>query len=1549
MNEKDSPDDSPVTRTEAEGATVDLPEGLGFFTTGQVLGERYEILEMLGRGGMGEVWRAFDLKLRVEVGLKALREELFQSERRLELLRQEVRAAREVVSPNVCRIFDLIEVEGRELVSMEYVDGATLLGVLQERGPLELKEAQDIASQFLAGLEAIHKAGLVHRDVKPENIMLTRAGRVVVMDFGLARGPESGAGSVSGTPAYMAPEHAAGQDVDARADVYSAGIVLAEMVSPDGVKSYESRQSVWEGVRSEPAKLPDSPWAPVIKRAVARDRERRPNSAHTLIRELEDVTLRVEGAEDLHPYPGLASFTENDAEYFFGRESEVESMWRKLEGPPRMLGIMGPSGAGKTSFIRAGLTPNAPAGWTIIRCTPGNAAIASLRSTITPELAKRPELLQALMADPNNEDVIIDALSAWRAEHRGALIIFDQFEELFTLSSKENQRSFASLLGRLPLESDIHVILAMRDDFAAYCNTHQGLQPIFHELTVLNPPTGGNLRRALVQPATKCGYRFENDELVDEMLVEVEGERGALPLLAFAAARLWEKRDRDSGLLNRQAFHDIGGVGGALARHAEATIDRIGVEHIAIVRELFRNLVTAEGTRAVREWDELLSVFEPTQSLSSRTSKASRFKRSTNTPVILSERSESKDPPKPGAPLRKGARSQPVGDPSTRSSNSLAQGDMGGGSSNSLAQGDSREVASEVLSELIDARLLTSYEIREDEHEPVRRVEIIHESLLANWPRLVRWQTQDVDAVQLRDQLRQAARTWDEHSRTDDTLWTGSAYREYALWRERYPGGLTEIEEAFAAAMTSFATRRRRRRRIAATAAVIVFAVIALIFAGLWRRSVIEARRAEAQKLLALGQIEIEEDPTAALAYARASLGVSDTFEGRVFALRALSTGSVSRILPRADGKEVIFGAVFSPDGEWAALSAKDQLRVVGRSGGQSVLVDTIPPHGQGGFAPFFDHSTGRLGAFKAGGFRTYEVPGFTEIARHRVESELWDAIPCDRGTLLLSALGTEAQIQVWSPESGAQLIGTFPDPRFIATDPTGTWMAYVPSNADHQVYLKSLTQPCLSDRLLHTHDKSVSGLAIHPELEWLAVRDEASGTITVWALEGPASGPIKTFDDPGLEYFSSDHMGNRIIEAGLVDGNPTAFVWDLQHPDGASPLFLRSRMGGEMLFSPTVEPSGRWLVAGSLELATFWPLPEDPVIVIPSRDLVYMMDFTPDGKALAIPSYRGLYLQPIRAGDHVQHVLENRPTLFAEFDPEGRFVIGASKGPSAIMVVPTDGSAPISLEGFTDAVTPGPVTYDPERELVAAGASRGPAEEKTILVWNLADGSRQTLGPTDNAGEGMDGAFLGLEFLADGSLLSASRDGGIRRWRLADESSEQLLAGNCWGLDVSSARDIAVSLCGDAGGGTHGLSVVVIDVATNQVRTLDHFHGEHTGVALSPAGDLIATGTHTGEIKIGRVSGGEPHILFGHGTTVLGVAISPDGQLIAAADQSGNIRIWPVPDMTRPSFQALPYAELMAKLDSFTNLRVVRDETSPTGWKTEIGPFKGWADVPEW
>jgi eukaryotic-like serine/threonine-protein kinase len=150
---------------------------------GLVLANRYEIRRPLGRGGMGEVWLAYDLRLRVDVALKAL----LPRGARPESLHGEIRAAREVVSPNVCRVFDLVEADGRELLSMEFVDGISLRQLLDERSPLDFFQAQEIAAQFLAGLEAIHAAGLVHRDFKPENVMITRTGRVVVMDFGLAR------------------------------------------------------------------------------------------------------------------------------------------------------------------------------------------------------------------------------------------------------------------------------------------------------------------------------------------------------------------------------------------------------------------------------------------------------------------------------------------------------------------------------------------------------------------------------------------------------------------------------------------------------------------------------------------------------------------------------------------------------------------------------------------------------------------------------------------------------------------------------------------------------------------------------------------------------------------------------------------------------------------------------------------------------------------------------------------------------------------------------------------------------------------------------------------------------------------------------------------------------------------------------------------------------------------------------------------------------------------------------------------------------------------
>ena len=591
---------------DSEAPTVGLSDD--GFGPGQVLGNRYRLRSLLGRGGMGEVWRAFDLKLRLDVALKALRVDLLEDRRALETLRQEVRTAREVGSPNVCRVFDLVELDGRELVAMEYVDGTTLTEVIRNRGPLDLDEARQIAAQFLAGLEAIHDAGLVHRDLKPENLMLTRAGRVVVMDFGIAKGlAEGGPGTIAGTPAYMSPEQARGNTIDARADIFSAGVVLAELVEPGGLRGTDARRELWEGIHRQPPEVSDTPWAPVIRRATSHARDQRHASASALARALEEVTLRAAGDEDLHPYPGLASFSQEDAEYFFGRELEVEEMVKKL-GRAHLMALIGPSGAGKSSFLRAGLLPVIPDDWGVLVTTPGNRPLSALGQALAEELSDDREAVRDLPRF-DEPDVAVSLFKRWRERRTNTLVIVDQFEELFTQNPAEIQQRTAELLGRLPLDADVHVLLAMRDDFLFHCQSYEALRPAFSELTPLGTLSGSALRRALVQPALKCGYRFEDDSLVDEMVAEVEGERGALPLLAFAAARLWEHRDREQGLLTREAYEHIGGVSGALAQHAETTLERVGQDRVPVVREIFRNLVTAEGTRAVRDWGELLSVF----------------------------------------------------------------------------------------------------------------------------------------------------------------------------------------------------------------------------------------------------------------------------------------------------------------------------------------------------------------------------------------------------------------------------------------------------------------------------------------------------------------------------------------------------------------------------------------------------------------------------------------------------------------------------------------------------------------------------------------------------------------------------------------------------------------------------------------------------------------------------------------------------------------------------------------------------------------------------
>jgi predicted Ser/Thr protein kinase len=247
----------------------------GRFAPGETLGGRYRIVAMLGKGGMGEVYRADDLILDQAVALKFLPEAVAHNGHAVERFRNEVRTARQVSHPNVCRVYDLGEMEGLYFLSMEYVDGEDLGSLLRRIGRLPADKALEIARKLCAGLAAAHEKGVLHRDLKPANVMLDARGQVLLTDFGLAGLAEEiqGAEVRNGTPAYMAPEQLAGHEVSVRSDIYALGLVLYEIFT--GKLPFESA-SLAELMRAQQESAPPSLTSvvrdldPAIERVILR-------------------------------------------------------------------------------------------------------------------------------------------------------------------------------------------------------------------------------------------------------------------------------------------------------------------------------------------------------------------------------------------------------------------------------------------------------------------------------------------------------------------------------------------------------------------------------------------------------------------------------------------------------------------------------------------------------------------------------------------------------------------------------------------------------------------------------------------------------------------------------------------------------------------------------------------------------------------------------------------------------------------------------------------------------------------------------------------------------------------------------------------------------------------------------------------------------------------------------------------------------------------------------------------------------------------------------
>jgi serine/threonine protein kinase/tetratricopeptide (TPR) repeat protein len=299
-----SPEDIEVTET------IEAPKEE--LTRGTTLADRYEIIEELGKGGMGRVYRVEDTKLRQEIALKLIKPEIAKDKKTIERFRNELKLAREIAHRNVCRMYDLNEEKGIHYITMEYVRGEDLRSSIRRFGQLPIGKSISIAKQICEGLAEAHRLGVVHRDLKSNNIMIDKEGNVRIMDFGIARSLEgkgiTGAGVMIGTPEYMSPEQVEGKEVDPRSDIYSLGVILYEMVTGRVPFEGDTPFSIGVKQKSETPRPPNEineqipeDLNQVILKCMEKEKEKRYQSVGELHSELMNLEKGIPTTERIVP------------------------------------------------------------------------------------------------------------------------------------------------------------------------------------------------------------------------------------------------------------------------------------------------------------------------------------------------------------------------------------------------------------------------------------------------------------------------------------------------------------------------------------------------------------------------------------------------------------------------------------------------------------------------------------------------------------------------------------------------------------------------------------------------------------------------------------------------------------------------------------------------------------------------------------------------------------------------------------------------------------------------------------------------------------------------------------------------------------------------------------------------------------------------------------------------------------------------------------------------------------------------------------------------
>ncbi|WP_260190824.1 serine/threonine-protein kinase [Actinophytocola gossypii] len=1400
----------------------------------------YRVEELLGRGGMGEVHRAYDTVHERYVALKRLPATADEEYRAR--FRREARIVAGLNAPHVVPIHAHGQIDDRLYLDMRLVDGQDLKQLLAD-GPLDPLRTNEILTQVAAALDAAHANGVLHRDVKPANILVDADGTAYLADFGIARSvaPDvtklTQTGEYIGTLDYMAPERLVRGEVDAASDVYSLACVLFQCLTgrvPFPAPDTPSKLT---------AQLNDPPPAPslfdrrippamdlVVRTGMDKDPRRRYPSAGELmaaaaavtadaraaavvdlptggdpgqtyfVRLLATVggpepTVPVAGADDADdavtrpvrercPYPGLQSFGTGDSEWFFGREQAVRELLARLarqradSGP---LLVVGASGAGKSSLLHAGLLAaharHSPSA-PRLALTPGERPIGTLAARLAAlTRADAHHLARQLYHQPATFGELCRAAAA-RAD-APLVIAVDQLEELFTQTTDPREREAFAIA--LASAWPARVVLAVRADFVEHCITLDPLKPSLAAPYVLGPLTAAELTQVVTKPAEAAGLVLEPglaDRLIADVLSGGSGrDPGALPRLAHALRETWH--NRSGNVLTLTGYQATGGVDRAVALTADGVFTRLAEpEQRALRAALLRMVTLLDGGGIAR---------------------------------------------------RRAHRA---------------------------------EIPAPLLERLVATRLVTV---------DGSSVALSHDSLLTAWPRLREWVAEDRQGLLIRQQLDEAAAGWRARGEDRADLYRGARLAAALDWATGR-ADLTPDEWAFLRA--SERDRRRTTRRLrglaVGLASLLVIALVAGFVAVLARE---EAERAAAvslsRQLAAESLEEGDVDPVDAIRKALQGWRTSRTPEARG---ALLSAPMLSYPAGFATGVNDLSAADVSPDGSLVAVGGLGEVVVWDVEAAEPLDVDVT---GAGIVTAVRFSPDGSLLAVSSidsegdgTGIRVWEVPDGT-LVRQLSEANIalgpiaWRP---DGNAIAAPSVRADSTAWVgeWDPRTG-NLIRWVAD---RAQDTTG--LAYgvdgdrlAVGHSDGSVELwEPSTGRRISSSYAHrdnsVHDSTPVQVAMTHDL--MATASVSDNLIRFW---NPRTGaPVREM--PDITRHSTDAAQGPTSIAFSADGSlfytnsdtSTLSVWD--------PL-SGSYLGG-LPHGPRAGTSvGRTVLA-----------------VAESGDGRTRIAATSDGTVLRWSSRSGWHTEPLGA------------VTGLDFHPDGgRLTAGDAEGALYTWDVTTGeetGDDGDRVEGGAFAVR------------YAEDGTRVTASRNAVITVTPPDGEERTIALDGRQFHGLlavspDGRWLVAAHREPIISGDTDADHRITAWDLGTGSERaelELGEENPFELAFSPGGDTLLVITGSGGESAANMVTWPVPSFTGDQR---HQLGDEslTTAVYTPNGHTLVTAGTGGMLQIRDATTGALRAEFGrHPAVVRQLAISPDGRTLATVTlEDSFIRLW--------------------------------------------------------